>query len=136
MTQQRCTGPGSQKTIGMSARLSGNVRAAILCSNLPQVEWRVGPSLNWFAVSNVPSERTLAENSISRPAPESVMSTAPQSVVMSVQQFCEWSSIGRTKVYEEIATHRLKTLKVGRRRLIKRDEAQRWLDSHGSEAAA
>jgi excisionase family DNA binding protein len=64
------------------------------------------------------------------------MSTAPQSVVMSVQQFCEWSSIGRTKVYEEIATHRLKTLKVGRRRLIKRDEAQRWLDSHGSEAAA
>ena len=32
------------------------------------------------------------------------MSTAPQSVVMSVQQFCEWSSIGRTKVYEEIAT--------------------------------
>jgi excisionase family DNA binding protein len=55
---------------------------------------------------------------------------------MSVQQFCEWSSIGRTKVYEEIATHRLKTLKVGRRRLIKRDEAQRWLDSHGSEAAA
>ena len=64
------------------------------------------------------------------------MSTAPQSVVMSVQQFCEWSSIGRTKVYEEIATHRLKTLKVSRRRLIKRDEAQRWLDSHASKAEA
>lgn len=55
---------------------------------------------------------------------------------MSVQQFCEWSSIGMTKVYEEIATRRLKTLKVGRRRLIKRDEAQRSLDSHVSEAAA
>lgn len=64
------------------------------------------------------------------------MSTATLPVVMSVRQFCEWSSIGRTKVYEEIATHRLKTLKVGRRRLIKRDEAQRWLDSHASETAA
>ncbi len=63
------------------------------------------------------------------------MPTATLPVVMSVQQFCEWSSIGRTKVYKEIATHRLKTLKVGRRRLIKRDEAERWLDSHGSEAA-
>lgn len=63
------------------------------------------------------------------------MPTATQPVVMSVQQFCEWSSIGRTKVYEEIASSRLKTLKVGRRRLIKYDEAQRWLDSHGGEAA-
>ncbi|MNH55807.1 hypothetical protein D3C73_75510 [compost metagenome] len=50
------------------------------------------------------------------------MPTATQPVVMSVQQFCEWSSIGRTKVYEEIASSRLKTLKVGRRRLIKCDD--------------
>ncbi len=120
----------------MTARLSITFSAAILRPQLLHLERRPGAFLDGSAVSNGASERTLAENSISRPVPESVMSTAPQSVVMSVQQFCEWSSIGRTKVYEEIATHRLKTLKVGRRRLIKRDEAQRWLDSHVSEAAA
>lgn len=60
------------------------------------------------------------------------MTNTAQPVVMSIQQFCEWSSIGRTKVYEEIANCKLRTLKIGRRRLIKFEDAQRWLDSHCS----
>ena len=58
------------------------------------------------------------------------MLPATQPAVMSIKQFCDWSSIGRTKVYAEIATSKLRTLKVGKRRLIKFEEAQRWLDSY------
>ena len=61
------------------------------------------------------------------------MPTAIPSVVMSVTEFCQWSSIGRTKANEEMASRRLKSLKVGRRRLIKVVDAQRWLDSHETE---
>ena len=55
------------------------------------------------------------------------MHTTPPAL-MSVQAFCAWAGIGRTKVYEEIETGRLQTVTLGRRRLVPTAEAQRWLD--------
>ena len=48
--------------------------------------------------------------------------------LMSIQAFCAWAAIGRTKVYEEIDEGRLQTVTLGRRRLVPTIEAQRWLD--------
>lgn len=48
---------------------------------------------------------------------------------MSVDEFCEWANIGRTLAYKEIASRRLATVKVGRRRIVPYEEAQRWLQS-------
>jgi excisionase family DNA binding protein len=45
----------------------------------------------------------------------------------SVRDFCEWAGIGRTMLYEEIKTGRLAAKKFGRRTIIPRTEAERWL---------
>lgn len=57
------------------------------------------------------------------------METPTSPALMSVQTFCAWASIGRTKFYEEIEAGRLATVRVGRRRLVRTAEAQRWLES-------
>lgn len=49
--------------------------------------------------------------------------------LLTIPEFCAWARIGRTKTYEEIATGALVALKIGRRTLIKRDDACSWLDS-------
>lgn len=46
---------------------------------------------------------------------------------LSLQEFMAWSSLGRTKALEEIATGQLPAVKVGRRLLIPVDGARRWL---------
>ena len=58
------------------------------------------------------------------------METRTSPALMSVQAFCAWASIGRTKVYEEIETGRLKTVLIGRRRLVPVVEAERWLEGY------
>jgi excisionase family DNA binding protein len=45
----------------------------------------------------------------------------------SIREFCVLYSIGRTAVYLEIAAGRLRAVKVGRRTLIKHDDAEAWL---------
>lgn len=55
------------------------------------------------------------------------MHTTPPAL-MSIQAFCAWSGIGRTKAYEEIEAGRLSTVKVGRRRLVPMQQAQLWLE--------
>ncbi|MDP3803473.1 excisionase family DNA-binding protein [Brevundimonas sp.] len=55
------------------------------------------------------------------------MHTTPPAL-MSIQAFCAWAGIGRTKVYEEIEAGRLSTVKVGRRRLVPMQQAQLWLE--------
>lgn len=57
-----------------------------------------------------------------------------QPALMSVQAFCAWAGIGRTKVYEEIEAGRLQTVTLGRRRLVPTAEAERWLDRLLDEA--
>jgi hypothetical protein len=47
----------------------------------------------------------------------------------SVNDFCQWAGIGRTAVYAEMKAGRLLAKKCGRRTIILRSEAERWLTS-------
>ena len=42
-----------------------------------------------------------------------------------VQPFCKSIGIGRTKFYELVAAGKIKTVRIGGRRLVPADEAQR-----------
>lgn len=42
------------------------------------------------------------------------------------------AGVGRTFIYEEIKAGRLASLKIGKRRLIKVEELNRWLDRHAA----
>ncbi len=46
--------------------------------------------------------------------------------MFSVNDFCHWACIGRTKVYAEMKSGRLSAKKIGSRTVIPRTEAQRW----------
>jgi excisionase family DNA binding protein len=45
----------------------------------------------------------------------------------SIEDFCSRYGIGRTTVYEEIRSGRLKAVKVGRRTLVPEEAGQNWL---------
>ena len=47
----------------------------------------------------------------------------------TVNQFLATVPIGRTKLYEEIAAGRLVAVKVGKRTLIRAEDAEAWLKS-------
>ena len=49
--------------------------------------------------------------------------------VFSIIEFCEWAAVGRSKIYEEMGTGRLRAVKVGKRTLITVPEALRWRDN-------
>ena len=49
--------------------------------------------------------------------------------VLSVQQFCRDFGVSHTTFYELRKRGKLKAVKVGRRTLVRVDEAQRWLNS-------
>lgn len=51
-----------------------------------------------------------------------------------VEEFCALFRIGKTKFYEEVASGRLKTFPIGRRRRISRAAAEAWV--RGLEALA
>ena len=53
---------------------------------------------------------------------------------LSIAEFCSWTSIGRTLVYKLIKEKQLKPFKVGRRTLITRFEAERWLKDQSMTA--
>lgn len=46
---------------------------------------------------------------------------------LTIKSFCEWASIGRTSVYEEIKSGRLRAKKRAGRTLIPRLAAAEWL---------
>jgi len=46
---------------------------------------------------------------------------------MSIAEFCERYGPGRTKVYEELKSGRLRGRKIGKRTIITEDEAEEWL---------
>jgi excisionase family DNA binding protein len=46
---------------------------------------------------------------------------------LSIREFCDRYSIGRTRAYDEIASGRLRAVKAGRRTLIADDAAEAWL---------
>jgi excisionase family DNA binding protein len=51
----------------------------------------------------------------------------PRRRAMSIAGFTEDYSIGRTKVYEELRSGRLRGLKIGKRTIISQDDAEAWL---------
>lgn len=48
---------------------------------------------------------------------------------MTVNEFCQRYRIGRTKVYAEIGSGRLRAVKLGAKTLILRADADRWARS-------
>lgn len=53
--------------------------------------------------------------------------------VFSVNDFCQWACIGRTAFYAELKSGRLSAKKFGRRTIILKSEAERWLTSLPSQ---
>lgn len=48
---------------------------------------------------------------------------------LSVDEFCAWASIGRSKFYGEVNEGRIRLRKVGRKSVVLLTDAQSWLDS-------
>lgn len=66
------------------------------------------------------------ERSRAAPAPITIYEPSTKAA-MTVKDFCHDYGIGRTKVFEELATGRLKKRKLGRRTVILRSDAEAWL---------
>ena len=49
--------------------------------------------------------------------------------VMSIKEFCDEYGVGTTQCYEEVKRGRIRLRKLGRKSLITRDEAERWLEN-------
>ena len=49
--------------------------------------------------------------------------------LLSIPEFCKIASVGRSTVYEEMSGGRLRSVQVGRRRLIPAAEVRRWLET-------
>lgn len=51
-----------------------------------------------------------------------------QKAAMTVDEFCGWASIGRSKFYQEVNEGRIRLRKIGRKSVITMTDAQTWLD--------
>ena len=47
----------------------------------------------------------------------------------TVNEFCHWAKIGRTKFYSEVSSGRLVVRKAGRKSLVSVKDAEAWLNS-------
>jgi hypothetical protein len=56
---------------------------------------------------------------------------SPPKLAYTVPEFQQATGLGRTRIYEEIKLGRLRLTKVGRRSIIKSDDARTWLASLG-----
>lgn len=54
---------------------------------------------------------------------------------MTVDQFCKWGCIGRTKLYAEVKDGRITLRKIGAKTVILRSDAEAWLSSLPTAAA-
>jgi excisionase family DNA binding protein len=61
---------------------------------------------------------------------------AAQPLAMSVRDAARLAGISRATLYREIATRRLRTVKVGKRRLVRTEALRAWLDSLPASTAA
>ncbi len=48
---------------------------------------------------------------------------------MTVDEFCGWASIGRSKFYQEVNEGRIKLRKIGRKSIVTFSDANAWLES-------
>lgn len=56
-------------------------------------------------------------------------------IAYSIDDACRACGIGRSKLYTEIAAGRLKTYKIGRRRLVAPRDLREWLAAYQRTAA-
>lgn len=56
-------------------------------------------------------------------------------LAFSIAEAVKATSVGRTRLYEEIAAGRLPTFKIGKRTLIATEDLRAWLDSHKPKKA-
>lgn len=61
------------------------------------------------------------------------MSSEPPKAALSVNDFCRKFSMGRSKFYQLVAEGRVKTLKLGRKRLVPESEISALLASLEAE---
>lgn len=58
---------------------------------------------------------------------------------MTITEFCQWASIGRSTFYQQVKGGRIPLRKVGRKSIVRLDDAEAWLNSlperGGSNAA-
>ena len=67
-----------------------------------------------------------------RTSTASTASPADQTITggaMTVDQFCKWGCIGRTKLYAEVKAGRIPLRKLGSKTIILRADAEAWLSS-------
>lgn len=48
---------------------------------------------------------------------------------LSVDDFCAWASIGRSKFYQEVKNKKISIRKIGRKSVITMADAKAWLAS-------
>lgn len=66
------------------------------------------------------------------PPPATTERSITGTLALSIEGFARASSLGRSFIYEAIADGRLRTVKVGRRRLIMRADAEAFLRGGGA----
>lgn len=60
------------------------------------------------------------------PAPDQHAATGG---AMSVDEFCRWACVGKTKAYAEAKAGRLRLRKIGSKTVVLRADAEQWLRS-------
>lgn len=55
---------------------------------------------------------------------------------LTVDEFCGWASIGRSKFYDEVKSGRIQLRKIGRKSVITMPDALNWLESLPKKAQA
>lgn len=53
--------------------------------------------------------------------------TKPDRLCYTIDELAEAASVARTRIYDEISQGRLKTFKIGRRRMIAAEAVRDWL---------
>jgi hypothetical protein len=48
---------------------------------------------------------------------------------MTVDQFCHWANLGRSKFYREVSDGRIRLRKIGRKSVVTVGDAEAWLDA-------
>jgi hypothetical protein len=56
-------------------------------------------------------------------------STLEDRGALTVDEFCGWASIGRSKFYQEVTEGRIRLRKVGRKSVVVVADARAWLES-------
>mgnify|MGYP001412545211 CR=1 FL=1 len=62
----------------------------------------------------------------------SIKTPPPEKLAYTIREFRQASGIGRTRIYDEIAAGRLRTVKFGRSRLIPADAANEFIAKLGT----